>query len=86
MTLHEKHLEWIGARGLNVDLAARLGLETRRDESGFWLTVPYVENGETVNHKWRKVSQKQHRIVGQGAGDGHALLFSAGQFARANHT
>lgn len=62
MTIHEKHLEWIEARGLSADLAEKLGLETRKDGSGFWLTVPYRENGETVNHKWRKTSEKRHRM------------------------
>lgn len=62
MTIHEKHMEWIEARGLDAELAAKLGLETRRDETGFWLTVPYLENGETVNRKWRKTSEKRHRM------------------------
>lgn len=62
MTIHEKHMEWIEARGLDPELAAKLGLQTRRDEMGFWLTVPYLENGETVNHKWRLTSEKRHRM------------------------
>ena len=62
MTIHEKHKEWIEARGLDAELAAKLGLETQRDETGFWLTVPYLENGETVNHKWRLTSEKRHRM------------------------
>lgn len=60
--LHEKHKEWIEARGLDADLATKLGLETRRDAGGYWLTVPYREAGETVNHKWRQTSEKRHRM------------------------
>lgn len=62
MTIHERHREWITARGLDADLAEKLGLETRRDETGFWLTVPYLENGEAINHKWRKTSAKRHKM------------------------
>src|SRR5512145_1155098 len=62
MTIHERHREWNEARGLDPALAEKLGLETQRDETGFWLTVPYTENGETVNRKWRLTSEKRHRM------------------------
>lgn len=62
MTIHERHREWIEARGLDPVLAEKLGLETKKDGSSFWLTVPYRENGETVNHKWRMISEKRHRM------------------------
>lgn len=60
--IHEKHMEWIEARGLDPELAIKLGLETRRDGAGFWLTVPYIEGGETVNHKWRLTGEKRHKM------------------------
>jgi twinkle protein len=65
--LHEKHREWIEARGLDPDLASKLGLETYTDGRGHWLRIPYREAGETLNHKWRLTTEKQHRMDGNGA-------------------
>src|SRR3546814_2766159 len=60
--LHDKHKQWIEARGIPADLAEKLGLETTRDGAGFWLSVPYVERGQVVNHKYRQTSEKKHRM------------------------
>jgi twinkle protein len=67
MTIHPKHLEWIAARGLDPELAEKLGLHTRSDAQGHWLRIPYTEGGNAVNHKWRLTSEKQHRMDGNGA-------------------
>lgn len=65
MTLHEKHREWLGGRGLDITLAEKFGLTSTRDGGGnFWLTVPYLEQGRVINHKWRKTAAKQHRMDG----------------------
>lgn len=60
--IHEKHREWLSARGLDPVLAEKLGIETTRDGSGFWLTVPYSHAGEVVNHKYRQTAEKRHRM------------------------
>lgn len=60
--IHEKHLAWIEARGISAELAVKLGLKTTRDAAGFWLSVPYVERGTTINHKHRMISEKRHRM------------------------
>lgn len=60
--IHEKHQEWLTERGLDPVLAEKLGIATTRDGSGFWLTVPYVHKGETVNHKYRQTGEKRHRM------------------------
>lgn len=62
MPIHPKHREWIEARGIDGALAEKLGLETFRDSAGAWLRVPYLENGETINHKWRQTKEKAHRM------------------------
>lgn len=62
MTLHPKHSEWLEVRGLDPKLAETLGLKTVNREGKNWLAVPYVEAGETVNHKYRLTSQKDHRM------------------------
>jgi twinkle protein len=60
--IHEKHMEWIEARGISVELASKLGLFTKRDGGGNWLVIPYVERDRTVNHKYRLASEKRHRM------------------------
>lgn len=68
MPLHEKHREWIEARGLDPMLADKLGLHTRTDKEGHWLLIPYHdEEGWVVNHKWRLTTEKRHRMDGSGA-------------------
>lgn len=60
--IHEKHKIWLTARGLDPVLAERLGLTTTNDNGGYWLSVPYVENGKVVNHKYRRTQEKAHRM------------------------
>lgn len=60
--LHDKHKAWIDARSIDPALAERFGISTTKDGGGFWLTVPYMERGEVVNHKYRLTSEKRHRM------------------------
>jgi twinkle protein len=60
--LHPKHAEWIEARGISVELARKFGLETVTRHGKAWLSVPYVERGRTVNHKYRLISEKRHEM------------------------
>jgi twinkle protein len=60
--LHQKHAEWIEARGISVDLARKFGLETVHRHGKAWLSVPYVERGRVVNHKYRLISEKRHEM------------------------
>jgi twinkle protein len=62
MTLHPKHKEWIEARGIEPELAEDYGLETRLEGGANWLVVPYLEQGEVVNHKWRLTKDKRHKM------------------------
>lgn len=62
MTIHEKHKEWISARGLDPQLAEKLGLATVQENGANWLVVPYLEAGEPINHKWRLTSEKRHKM------------------------
>lgn len=58
-----EHLEWIAARGLSVEVAADLGLFSKRDRGArAWLVLPYVEHGQVVNHKYRLTGEKRHRM------------------------
>jgi twinkle protein len=60
--LHEKHREWLEARGISAELAAKFGLSTERRGGKAWLSVPYVERGRVVNHKYRLTSEKFHQL------------------------
>lgn len=60
--IHPKHAAWIEARGISVELAAKLGLETVDRNGAKWLAVPYVEWGKPVNHKYRLTSEKRHMM------------------------
>ncbi len=58
MTIHPKHSEWLESRGLDMELAAMLGLETVNDNGAMWLSFPYRHGGREINHKRRMVSRK----------------------------
>lgn len=62
MTIHPTHKEWIEARGLDPQLAEKFGLTTVEREGKNWLAVPYVDGEEVINHKYRRTSQKDHRM------------------------
>lgn len=62
MTLHRKHAEWLMGRGLDPKLAEEYGLSTEMLDGKAWLAVPYAEQGEVVNHKYRLISEKDHRM------------------------
>lgn len=58
----DPHRAWLEARGITSATAERFGLHTHDDGNSKWLRVPYLEYGETVNHKWRKTAAKVHRM------------------------
>lgn len=62
MSIHPKHQEWIEARGLDPQLAEKLGLFTTQENGAHWLAVPYVEQGQVINHKYRMTGEKRHRM------------------------
>jgi len=62
MTIHPKHIEWIEARGLDPQLAEKLGMATVTRDGKNWLAVPYLEAGQVINHKYRLTSEKDHRM------------------------
>lgn len=62
MSIHDKHRAWIEARGLDPQLAAKFGMETVLRDGKAWLALPYVQDGEIINHKYRLTSEKDHRM------------------------
>lgn len=61
-TIHPRHSEWIEARGIDPALIARFGITTKSDGSGHWISLPYVERGRVLNHKYRLTARKDHRM------------------------
>lgn len=62
MTIHRKHADWLMERGIDPKLAEEYGLATVERGGKAWLAVPYLEADQTVNHKYRLTSQKDHRM------------------------
>lgn len=60
--LHPKHREWFELRGLDPTLAEKFGIVSKREGGANWISVPYVERGRTINHKYRLASEKRHRM------------------------
>ncbi|WP_299327615.1 DnaB-like helicase C-terminal domain-containing protein [Parasphingopyxis sp.] len=60
--IHERHLDWIERRGISLELAVAMGLHTKSEGGKNWLAIPYQENGQAVNHKYRLTSEKAHRM------------------------
>jgi len=61
-TIHPKHLEWIEARGISAELAVDLGLFTKTEGGKRWISVPFIEHGKVLNHKYRLASEKRHMM------------------------
>lgn len=62
MGLHQRHKDWIEARGISAELAEKFGLSTVQKDGKAWLAVPYVERGVTINRKYRLISEKRHQM------------------------
>lgn len=62
MTLHQRHKDWLAARGIEGSTAEWFGLRTVEEGGANWLVVPYLENGEPINHKWRLTRDKRHKM------------------------
>lgn len=70
--LEQAHVQWLDARGISASLAEKFGLETAtalfppaEGEGEKWIkakcvAVPFVRNGRTFNHKYRRTSVKAH--------------------------
>lgn len=64
--LTEATVDFLTARGLDPELAVRLGLETSHDSAGGeTVVIPYFVGGEAVNHKYRGLADKRfHQDAG----------------------
>lgn len=66
-TIDPKHGEWLEARGISVELAAKFGLKTTVQsfptddgwERAAALSFPFVVRGQVINHQHRRTAAKQ---------------------------
>jgi twinkle protein len=61
MQLSQKAMEFLEGRGLDVEIAARLGINSKRSSGGEVLAFPYYVGGQAVNHKYRNLDEKAFR-------------------------
>jgi twinkle protein len=62
MGLSERATAWIEARGLDPELAAKLGLQSLpRGDGGEELAFPFFVGAEVVNNKYRNLTDKRFR-------------------------
>jgi twinkle protein len=60
--IHERHIQWLAARGIQFDTAEGLQLSTRTDDRGNWLVLPYFLDNKLVNRKFRMTAEKRHEM------------------------
>jgi twinkle protein len=56
-----KHQHQLEARGLDIEVLSGLGVETS-EKGPAWLVIPYVQHGDVVNHKFRRVEKRADGI------------------------
>lgn len=62
MVLHDRHKQWLEARGIRSATAENMDVSTVPDDRGNWLCFPYRQDGRLVNRKYRLTSEKSHRM------------------------
>ena len=58
----DPHKNWLEARGIPSDLAAKFGITTVQRHGAHWLSIPYQHDGQIVNRKYRRTAEKQHEM------------------------
>jgi twinkle protein len=62
MALTNRAIEWLDLRGIDAELAVRLGLTSSPTrDGGEELVIPYIVAGEVANHKYRRLDEKRFR-------------------------
>lgn len=59
--LNESAVKWLEARGLDPELAVKLGFASEGSGGGERLIIPYVVGSDVVNHKYRGLGEKTFR-------------------------
>ncbi|NCC41421.1 MAG: toprim domain-containing protein [Gammaproteobacteria bacterium] len=56
--MDEKATRWIEARGIDSEIATRFGIKSFQKSGKSWISIPFLEDGEPVNHKFRCIEEK----------------------------
>ena len=56
MTMSAEVMDWLSARGLDVEVADRFGLSSVRRGGGEAVILPFMRNGEIVRRKYRALA------------------------------
>jgi twinkle protein len=60
--LARRHAEALEARGLDIETCLNLGIVSALvPGGGEWIAIPFVKNGRIVNHKYRRLDEKDFR-------------------------
>lgn len=65
--LKPMHLAILEARGLDPEALVRLGVETHARSDGDWIKIPFIAEGQLVNHKYRTISGPKRFYQDSGA-------------------
>jgi twinkle protein len=62
MTANEQMITWLEERGLDPELADKMGWDGALDRSGkAWVRIPYLRDGKRINRKYRLIGGKEFR-------------------------
>ncbi len=93
-TMSEALVAWLEARGLDPELASRMGWFSAKTSYGDeWVKIPYRRGGKVINHKSRKLAEKkflndkgaEHDLwnvdcLSDATLDGYPLIITEGEF------
>jgi twinkle protein len=65
--LKPSHLEMLEARGLEGETLARHGVVSCGRADGEWVAIPYLRDGQVVNHKYRTIAGEKRFYQDAGA-------------------
>lgn len=64
MTTAEKATTWLEARGLDPELAAKMGWEAvARKDGSLWMKIPYIRDEKPVTTQYRRLDAKEFRFA-----------------------
>lgn len=55
MTMSDTAMDWLQARGLDVELADRMGIASVKRDGGDCMVLPFLRSGEPVRRKYRRL-------------------------------
>lgn len=64
--LNERTVELLEERGIDAEIAAKLGVASFEKPGGDWIKIPYFENGRVVNNKYRTLSGEKRFYQDEG--------------------